>query len=229
LTSWIAVTNAGSSSVKFAIYDATKEIRLFQGQIEGIGLAPHLTIRDDKGRVVEDRRFPSEGYDHDAATRDILAMGSTLLQRARVHGFGHRVVHGGLNYDRPARITPDVLDDLMKLAPLAPLHQPHNLAPIRTILNRAPEIPQVACFDTAFIAVNRIWPRHLLCRAGLLTRAFGATGFMACGGKPSISYRTASARQRVGTTTSREVVTTGQSNLIANESRRDQRRLSRRT
>ncbi len=79
MTSCIAVINAGSSSVKFAIYDATKEIRLFQGQIEGIGLAPHLTIRDANGSVVEDRRFPSEGYDHDAATRDILAMGSTLL------------------------------------------------------------------------------------------------------------------------------------------------------
>jgi acetate kinase len=150
MTSCIAVINAGSSSVKFAIYDATKEIRLFQGQIEGIGLAPHLTIRDANGSVVEDRRFPSEGYDHDAATRDILSMGSTLLQGARVGGFGHRVVHGGLKYDRPSRITPDVLDDLMKLAPLAPLHQPHNLAPIRTILNGAPEIPQVACFDTAF-------------------------------------------------------------------------------
>ena len=150
MTSCIAVINAGSSSVKFAIYDATKEIQLFQGQIEGIGLAPHLTIRDAEGRVVEDRRSPSEGYDHDAATRDILAMGRTLLQGAGVVGFGHRVVHGGLNYDRPARITPDVLDDLMKLAPLAPLHQPHNLAPIRTILNRAPDIPQVACFDTAF-------------------------------------------------------------------------------
>src|SRR5271166_4371934 len=150
MTSCIAVINAGSSSVKFAIYDATKEIRLFQGQIEGIGVAPHFTIKDAEGRVVEDRSFPSKGYDHDAATRDILAMGSTLLRGAGVVGFGHRVVHGGLHYDRPARITPDVLDELTKLVPLAPLHQPHNLAPIRTIMKVAPEIPQVACFDTAF-------------------------------------------------------------------------------
>jgi acetate kinase len=150
MTSCIAVINAGSSSVKFAIYSATEEIRLFQGQIEGIGVAPHFTIKDAKGSVVDDRRFVSEGYDHEAATREILAMGTTLLQGAAVVGFGHRVVHGGLNYDRPARITPDVLDDLIKLAPLAPLHQPHNLAPIRTILNRAPQMPQFACFDTAF-------------------------------------------------------------------------------
>jgi len=171
MTSCIAVINAGSSSVKFAIYGVTEEIRLFQGQIEGIGVAPHFTIADAKGSVVEDRRFPSEGFDHDAATREILAIGTTLLKGARVTGFGHRVVHGGVNYDRPVRITPDVLDDLMKLAPLAPLHQPHNLAPIRTILNRAPEIPQFACFDTAF---HRSQP--YLAQAFALPRRFADAG-----------------------------------------------------
>ena len=151
MTNRIAVINAGSSSIKFALYEATsEETRLFRGQIDGIGVAPHLTITDSKGGVVEDRAFPSEGFDHDAATREILTAGAALTRGASVVGFGHRVVHGGLRYDSPVRVTQGVLDDLAKLSPLAPLHQPHNLAPIRTIMRVAPQIPQVACFDTAF-------------------------------------------------------------------------------
>jgi acetate kinase len=151
MTSRIAVINAGSSSIKFALYEATSEERcLFRGQIDGIGVAPHLTIADSKGAIVDDRAFPSEGFDHDAATREILAVVAALTRGASVAGFGHRVVHGGLRYDSPVRVTQGVLDDLAKLSPLAPLHQPHNLAPIRTIMRVAPQIPQVACFDTAF-------------------------------------------------------------------------------
>ncbi len=88
-----------------------------------------------------------------------------------IAGFGHRVVHGGLRYDSPVRVTQGVLDDLARLAPLAPLHQPHNLAPIRTILNVAPEIPQVACFDTAF---HR--SQSLLAQAFALPRRFTDAG-----------------------------------------------------
>jgi acetate kinase len=73
-----------------------------------------------------------------------------LLKGRAVAAFGHRVVHGGVNYDAPVRVTEAVLGDLVKLEPLAPLHQPHNLAPIRAIMNAAPQIPQIACFDTAF-------------------------------------------------------------------------------
>ncbi len=151
MTGRIAVINAGSSSIKFALYEATsEETCLFRGQIDGIGVAPRLTITDAKGGVVEDRAFRSEGFDHDAATREILAVGAMLMRGESVAGFGHRVVHGGMRYDSPVRVTQGVLDDLAKLAPLAPLHQPHNLAPIRTIMNVAPQTPQVACFDTAF-------------------------------------------------------------------------------
>ena len=147
----IAVINAGSSSIKFALYDATsEEICLFRGQIDAIGVAPRLKVADAKGGIVEERAFSSEGFDHDAAMREILSLGAKLLRGESVAGFGHRVVHGGLRYDSPVRVTQGVLDDLARLAPLAPLHQPHNLAPIRTILNVAPQIPQVACFDTAF-------------------------------------------------------------------------------
>ena len=147
----IAVINAGSSSVKFAIYQATKDERcLFRGQVEGIGVAPRLKIADDKGGVVEDRILAAEGFDHGAATREIIENGRALLKGGSVIAIGHRVVHGGLDYAAPVRVTETVLDDLAKLEPLAPLHQPHNLAPIRAIMMAAPQIPQIACFDTAF-------------------------------------------------------------------------------
>ena len=177
----IAVINAGSSSIKFALYDAVREeICLFRGQIGGIGVAPRLKVADPKGEIVEERAFSSEGFDHDAAMREILSVGAKLLRGEPVAAFGHRVVHGGVRYDSPVRVTSDVLDDLARLAPLAPLHQPHNLAPIRTILNVAPQIPQGPASTRPFIAGNRILLRHSPCRVGLLTPAFGATGFTAC-------------------------------------------------
>ena len=130
----IAVINAGSSSIKFALYDAVREeICFFRGQIGGIGVAPRLKVADPKGEIVEERAFSSEGFDHDAAMREILSVGAKLLRGEPVAAFGHRVVHGGVRYDSPVRVTSDVLDDLARLAPLAPLHQPHNLAPIRTL------------------------------------------------------------------------------------------------
>ena len=168
----IAVINAGSSSIKFALYDAaSEETCLFRGQIDTIGVAPRLRVADAKGGIVEERSFSSEGFNHDAAMREILSLRATLLRGASVAGFGHRVVHGGLSYDSPVRVTQGVLDDLARLAPLAPLHQPHNLAPIRTILNVAPQIPQVACFDTAF---HR--SQSHLAQAFALPRRFTDTG-----------------------------------------------------
>jgi acetate kinase len=147
----IAVINAGSSSVKFALYDAEKdEGCLFRGQVEGIGVKPRLKVVAGDGRVVEERDFATQGFDHGATTREIIATGRALFKGRAVAAFGHRVVHGGVNYDAPVLVTEAVLDDLTKLEPLAPLHQPHNLAPIRAIMNAAPQIPQIACFDTAF-------------------------------------------------------------------------------
>ena len=147
----IAVINAGSSSVKFAIYEVSQDERcLFRGQVEGIGVKPHLKVTDAAGAVVEERSFEPQGFDHAAATREIVKTGRTLLKGGSVIAFGHRVVHGGLDYAVPVRVTEAVLDDLAKLEPLAPLHQPHNLASIRAIMKVAPQIPQIACFDTAF-------------------------------------------------------------------------------
>jgi acetate kinase len=146
------VINAGSSSVKFALYDAAKDERcLFRGQVEGIGVAPRLKVAGDDGFIVEQRDFgAAQGFDHGAAMREIIATGRALLRGEPVAAFGHRVVHGGVKYDAPVRVNEAVLNDLAALEPLAPLHQPHNLAPIRAILKAAPQIPQIACFDTAF-------------------------------------------------------------------------------
>ena len=147
----IAVLNAGSSSIKFALYPSEIDAdALYRGQIAGIGVAPHLTVRNVRGEVVEDRTWPAADLDHDTATRQILQTGIRLAAGMPVQGIGHRVVHGGLLYDAPIRLTRDVVTALARLVPLAPLHQPHNLSPIRTILEAAPHIPQVACFDTAF-------------------------------------------------------------------------------
>jgi acetate kinase len=147
----IAVLNAGSSSIKFALYTAGRdEAALFRGQIEQIGVSPHLKVANAGGKSVAERSWPAEGFDHQAATIEILKTGVELARGTPVVGVGHRVVHGGTEYAAPIRISPDVLASLARLVPLAPLHQPHNLAPIRAIAEAAPHIPQVACFDTAF-------------------------------------------------------------------------------
>ncbi len=164
----IAVINAGSSSVKFAVYEASGEANvLFRGQVEGIGTAPHLTIEDTDSRVVAEQNWPADGFDHVTATRELLTTGTNLIEGRQVVGIGHRVVHGGMHYAAPIRLDRAVLASLSELIPLAPLHQPHNLAPIRTILDVAPQIPQIACFDTAFhrsqaqVAQAFSLPRHL--------------------------------------------------------------------
>ena len=150
MSSSVAVINAGSSSVKFAIYEATAEALFFHGQVEGIGRRRASRSSTHGGRLVEERSLRARGIDHGTATREIVETGRTLLKEGPVIAFGHRVVHGGLDYAAPVRVTEAVLDDLAKLEPLAPLHQPHNLAPIRAIMELRRRSRQIACFDTAF-------------------------------------------------------------------------------
>ncbi len=110
---------------------------------------------------------PRMDFDHVTATRELLTTGTNLIEGRQVVGIGHRVVHGGMHYAAPIRLDRAILASLSELIPLAPLHQPHNLAPIRTILDVAPQIPQIACFDTAFhrsqaqVAQAFSLPRHL--------------------------------------------------------------------
>lgn len=147
----IAVINAGSSSIKFALYEASPSLTvLFRGELEQIGVRPCLHIADADGECVVERQWPVERLDHGAATREILQAAVLLNDGKPVAGIGHRVVHGGMQYASPVRIEDTVIRDLTALSALAPLHQPHNLAAITAIANAAPHIPQVACFDTAF-------------------------------------------------------------------------------
>lgn len=146
----IAVINAGSSSIKFALYAAPGEALLFRGQIESIGLAPRLKVRNPAGATVAERSWPPAGFDHRAATEEIVRTANDLLGGSKVIAVGHRVVHGGMRYAAPVAVGAGILAELERFIPLAPLHQPHNLAPMRAISERAPHLPQVACFDTAF-------------------------------------------------------------------------------
>jgi acetate kinase len=149
----ILVVNAGSSSVKFQVFavDGASDLTLqINGQVDGIGTQPRLHARAPGGIEVVDQRFESsEVPDVPAA----LATAGTWLGRQydiMPIAVGHRVVHGGPLYDRPVLIDAAVLKNLEQYVPLAPLHQPNNLAPIRSLLARNPDLPQVACFDTSF-------------------------------------------------------------------------------
>ena len=149
----ILVVNAGSSSVKFQVYGiagAGELKRLIKGQMDGIGTRPRLRAEHADGTSAIDRNFPAdEVADLPAAMQ---TAGAWLRGAVNVNpiAVGHRVVHGGPDYDAPVLIDDLVLMRLERYVPLAPLHQPNNLAPIRSIRSRLPELPQVACFDTAF-------------------------------------------------------------------------------
>ncbi|HEU0310785.1 MAG TPA: acetate/propionate family kinase [Sphingomicrobium sp.] len=147
----IAVVNAGSSSVKFAFYDREgDEPLLLKGQVEQIGVAPSLSASDANGNELAQESWSAEGFGHEQAMGAILETARAQLPGSSVKGVGHRVVHGGTRFAAPVEVTPDIVAELDKLTPLAPLHQPHNLAPIKAIAANAPEVRQVACFDTAF-------------------------------------------------------------------------------
>ena len=150
----LLVVNAGSSSIKFQLFDVTPRDGLglaFKGQLEGIGTKPRLAAKDAAGAMLIDEAYPPGEVGGRARgtgpARGVAAR--PARRRARV-AIGHRVVHGGPDFDAPILVDDAVLERLERLVPLAPLHQPNNLAPIREIRARRPEIPQVACFDTAF-------------------------------------------------------------------------------
>ena len=147
----IAVFNAGSSSIKFAIFDNDDpDGILFKGQVENIGVAPKLSVDDGSGGTLIEKEWKAKEVDHKSATTIILETAIGLLGGRSIPAIGHRVVHGGTKFAAPVVISPEVIAQLDELTPLAPLHQPHNLTPIRAIATAAPHIIQVACFDTAF-------------------------------------------------------------------------------
>ncbi|NBC32710.1 MAG: acetate/propionate family kinase [Alphaproteobacteria bacterium] len=156
MTDAILVINAGSSSLKFSVFALADGLAAgtgidltLKGQIEGIGSAPRFVAKKADGTVLEDATWEAGGGHARALghLRDWLAGNRDGADLAAV---GHRVVHGGPEHDVPVKVDATIMEKLERLVPLAPLHQPHNLAPIKAIAEAMPELPQVACFDTAF-------------------------------------------------------------------------------
>src|SRR5215475_11037155 len=157
----LLVLNAGSSSLKFGVYeipaDHTDLALLIRGQIAGIGPAPQFTAADAAGRGldIESAVGPLPAIpSHSAALAVLLRWLEATGSGAALAGVGHRVVHGGTTFAAHCRLTAEIIDDLASLEPLAPHHQPHNLAAIRALAQQRPGLPQVACFDTAFHATQ---------------------------------------------------------------------------
>jgi acetate kinase len=149
----VLVLNAGSSSVKFSLYaDARDDTRpRLRGQIEGLQGSPTFVARDAKGRVVHDEKWcGSAALSYEETIAYLLEFLNREWGTTPLAAVGHRVVHGGRDFTMPIKVDANVLTALDRLIPLAPLHQPHNIAPMRVIAARAPSLPQVACFDTAF-------------------------------------------------------------------------------
>jgi acetate kinase len=149
----ILVVNAGSSSVKFQVFAVDgggKLARVLKGQMDGIATRPRLRASRLDGRSFVDREYAIATVPDVPAALQTAGAWLRDEQRVEPSAVGHRVVHGGPDYTNPVLINSEVLARLERYVPLAPLHQPHNLAPIRSILTNSPQLPQVACFDTAF-------------------------------------------------------------------------------
>ncbi|CAO4165306.1 acetate/propionate family kinase [Methylorubrum aminovorans] len=149
----ILVVNAGSSSIKFKLYriDGADLALLLGGGMSGIGGTPLLTVQDGRGAVLEERRFtPGDVPDASAAQHHLEDWFAHHRGAESIVAVGHRVVHGGPDFAEPVLVDDAVLRRLESFIPLAPLHQLGNLDPIRVLRQRRPDLPQVACFDTAF-------------------------------------------------------------------------------
>lgn len=150
----VLTLNAGSSSVKFALFEAGEDEleRVAGGQVDGIGSTPHFLVKDTDGAMLAEGYWErvGGGDGHAAACRQIWHWLRDATGDKPPAAVGHRVVHGGETYLQPVIIDDEVLSNLARLIPLVPLHQPHNLASIRAVEKTYPEVPQVACFDTSF-------------------------------------------------------------------------------
>jgi len=194
----IGVVNAGSSSVKFALFEG--ERRLLSGAVDGIGVRPAARAKDGGGNVL-----PPPALDPPPATpADVVpALLPWLRERLggrRLDAVGHRVVHGGPHRAAPERVTPALVEELRALIPLAPLHEPHNIAPIEAVMGLDPSLPQVACFDTAFhrtasdIAQAFALP-HAMFEAGIRRYGFHGLSYeYIASALPALSARLAAGR-----------------------------------
>jgi acetate kinase len=154
MTPVLIVLNAGSSSLKFQVYDMVDgaEPRLvWKGLFEGLGGTAHFIVKDTSGTILDEVSWsPGDGIGHEEALMHLVSWLSQFREERKPVAIGHRVVHGGEAFSAPVLVDDFVVQRLEALVPLAPLHQPHNLEPIRVVRRRLPGMPQVACFDTAF-------------------------------------------------------------------------------
>jgi acetate kinase len=153
MTDAVLTLNAGSSSLKFKLFETGGSDRLTlasRGEIEQIGSAPRFVAQNPEGRTLAEQSWPDPNQDFQSLLTTVIDWAETHLGADRLVAVGHRVVHGGPDHHRPERVTPDLLAALDRLTPLAPLHEPLNVAPIRAIAAARPNLPQVACFDTGF-------------------------------------------------------------------------------
>jgi acetate kinase len=178
LNSRILTLNAGSSSLKFAIFEIADSgpVLSLRGQIAGIGTTPRLEAKDAQGRPLS---FAAAGTlaDHPAALARLLEWLNQTGHGDRLAGAGHRVVHGGTAFIQHCRLTPGIVDQLAALEPLAPQHQPHNVSAIRAFAAQRPDLPQVACFDTAFHASQPPEARRFALPADLTAKGIQRYGF----------------------------------------------------
>ncbi len=154
MTGLIVVLNGGSSSLKFSVYQIVGKTDLelsIKGQIEGIGTAPRFIAKDRDGTVLGEQKWAdAKAADHKFLFDFLAGWATGQIKDSKVVGAGHRVVHGGTAFSNPALIDDALMSAVEKLIPLAPLHLPHNLAYIEAVRSMDPDLPQVACFDTAF-------------------------------------------------------------------------------
>jgi len=153
----LLVVNAGSSSLKLSVFALAggDPVLAHRVLVDGFGPDGRLVARDAAGRVLADEALGGQALDSPDAEREAALLAALAWLEPRTGGAGpvaagHRIVHGGLRFAEPVVLDAAVLEALRRFVPLAPLHQPHNLAPIETLWRRAPALPQVACFDTAF-------------------------------------------------------------------------------
>ena len=185
----ILVINSGSSSIKFALFGPPvgaepMDLQLrYRGHFAGLGSQAQLSLKDGEGEALDPGSAGpalsevTADLDHDGALSKLLAWIEAHPDLGDIDAVGHRIVHGGRDYVEPIRLDAEALDALEALVPLAPLHQPYGLAPVRALAALRPDLPQVACFDTAFHAdqprVARTFPLpRRYCDAGVIRYGF---------------------------------------------------------
>jgi len=153
MTDAILVLNAGSSSIKFSVFvqrNGGLDLAL-RGQVEGLYNSPRFVAKNAEGAVISEKAWGDKSkLGHDGAIEHLRQFLRESRGEMKLVGVGHRVAHGGMKYFDPVRVDKKVLSELERIIPLVPLHQPHNLAPIKLVLEKMPDVPQVASFDTGF-------------------------------------------------------------------------------